>query len=116
MSNDVEVLTDLNMQIGVAEAEGDKGSLDRMLAPVLAFRRANGTCVDRATFLEGVKRSPSRDTAVDSITFLGADRAVVTCVVSMIVDDTPKRFHNVRLFVRSGDRDWKLLGWANEPV
>ena len=116
MSNDVEVLTDLNMQIGVAEAEGDNGSLDRILAPVLAFRRANGTCVDRAAFLDGVKHSASRETAIESITLLGADRAVVTCVVSMSVDDTPKRFHNVRLFIRSDDREWKLLGWANEPV
>lgn len=116
MSSDFEALTQLNLQIGIAEAEGDKESLDQILAPVLAFRRANGTCVDRATFLDGISASASRETAIESITLLGADRALVTCLVSMSINDTPKRFHNVRLFVRSSDREWKLLGWANEPV
>jgi hypothetical protein len=29
--------------------------------------------------------------------------------------DQQKFSHNIRLFVRVED-DWKLLGWANEPV
>jgi Domain of unknown function (DUF4440) len=116
MTSDFDALTQLNVQIGVAEAEGDKDSLGQKLAPVLAFRRADGTCVDRAAFLDGITRSASRQTTIESITLLGADRALVTCVVSMSIDDTPKRFHNVRLFVRSDDGEWKLLGWANEPI
>lgn len=106
-----DVLTELNLEIGVAESMGDKEFLEKVLAPVLAFRRANGECIDRNIFLSAVKSGARRETEMESISLLGHNRAVVTCTVSM----GDKRFHNVRLFVLM-DQDWKLLGWANEPA
>ena len=41
---------------------------------------------------------------------------MVTCIVTVADGDERKRFHNVRLFVRSGEGEWRLLGWANEPM
>ena len=115
MRRDEDVLRELNVRIGVAESEGDREFLDAVLAPVLAFRRANGAFVDRAGYLEGVKESPKRDTEIGSVDLLEHDRAVVSCTVSMGDGDERKRFHNVRLFVRAGDGAWQLLAWANEP-
>jgi hypothetical protein len=101
MRRDEDVLRELNVRIGVAESEGDREFLDAVLAPVLAFRRANGAFVDRAGYLEGVKESPKRDTEIGSVDLGDGDER--------------KRFHNVRLFVRAGDGAWQLLAWANEP-
>jgi hypothetical protein len=117
MSGDMDLLEELNMRIGMAESEGDKAFLrDEVLAPVLAFRRANGLCVDRETFLKEVKPSPRRETKIESISLLGRERAIVTCIVAMDVGGEKKEFHNFRLFVRSGDGKWRLLGWANEAA
>jgi hypothetical protein len=58
LHSDINALTELNLKIGAAESEGDKHTLDALLAPVLAFRRANGDCVGRSEFLAGVKPSP----------------------------------------------------------
>jgi hypothetical protein len=110
-----DVLTELNLEIGVAESMGDKQFLGNVLAPVLAFRRAIGECVGRDAFLGAVKSGARRETEIESISLLGHDRAVVTCIVSMGDANQEKRFHNVRLFVLM-DREWKLLGWANEPA
>jgi len=116
MGRDEDELRELNLRIGTAESEGDRAFLDGVLAPVLAFRRANGALVDRAAFLDGVQPSAARETEIESVELLGHDRAVVTCAVTMTTDDGPKRFHNVRLFVRSGGGPWQLLAWANEPA
>jgi hypothetical protein len=115
MQDEFDALTDLNLQIGYAESAGDKESLEKHLAPVLAFRRANGDCVDKQHFLEKVAKGAPRETAIESIDLVGRDRAVVTCVVSMGDGEQQKSFHNIRLFVRMQD-GWKLLGWANEAV
>jgi len=115
MQSDFDELTELNHQISVTESAGDKQSLDGILAPVVAFRRASGAFDDRASFLEKVASSIPRETTIRSIDLVGQDRAVVTCVVSMPEGDQEKIFHNVRLFVRVQD-SWKLLGWANEPA
>ncbi len=114
--DDEQRLRQLNVRIGTAESEGDREFLSNAVAPTLAFRRANGTYVDRDTFLNGIELSARRDTEIESIVQLGRDRAVVNCVVSLIDGNQIKRFHNVRLFVRSSDGEWRLLGWANEQV
>jgi hypothetical protein len=115
MQEDLGVLIELNERLGIAESMGDKDFLERALAPVLAFRRANGAYVDRSAFLKDVQPSSHRETEIQSITLLGRDRALVGCIVSLEVDGQRKQFHNVRLFVRAGQGDWQLLGWANEP-
>jgi Domain of unknown function (DUF4440) len=116
MPDDFETLSQLNELIDIAESEGSRGFLDGVLAEVMAFRRANGQCVDRTAFLNNVKAGGLRETEIESIAILGHDRAIVTCVVSMDIEEQRRRFRNVRLFVRSEDNQWKLLGWANEPA
>jgi hypothetical protein len=113
MTDDMAVLTELNVEIGRRETRGDPDWFEK-LATKLAFQRANDarTIVDAGEFLNAVKPGPDRDTEIESIQIYG-DRALVSCVVTMRPDD--KRFHNLRLFVRR-EKEWKLLGWANEPA
>jgi len=115
MQKDIEVLAQLNVQIGEAESKGDRNWLDGVIAPKLAFRRADGTTIDdRADFLKKVARGDPRETTVESID-LNGDRASVTCIVTVKSAGGNKRYHNLRLFVRHEGK-WKLLGWANEPL
>src|SRR5512143_1914768 len=113
VSDDRQALHDLNLAIGAAENRGDGAWLDRILAPSLAFQRADEqrTIDDRAAFLQKVKAGGGRVTRVIEPIQVYGDRAIVQCIVS----DGARDFHNLRLFVRR-EGSWKLLGWANEPV
>lgn len=112
---DIDELTKLNVELGDAETRGDGEWLANVIAPELAFRRADRTTIDnRAAFLAKVKQSDPRETEVESIELYG-DRAVVKCIVTLKSATGDERFHNLRLFVRH-DGAWKLLGWANEPM
>jgi hypothetical protein len=116
MTTDEERLRQLNIEIGAAETRGDRDFLENLLAPVFAMRRANGSVVDRAQFLEGVAVSGKRDTEVQSVR-IQSNRAIVDCTVTMATPDGTRRFHNLRLFTRaSADDSWMLLAWANEPT
>lgn len=117
MNEDFKNLISLNQKIGEAEERGDRHFLDSILAPAIAFRRADpqGTIVDREAFLDNVKPSAARTTEVESVAYLGAMRALVTCIVTMTVDGKRKRFHNLRIFARV-NQEWKLLAWANEEL
>jgi len=110
MTNDEQVLTDINKKMIDAENNGDVEWLLTVLAPRLAFQRADGTIDDQVAFLQKAKAGGTRKLiSIDSIALFG-DRAVVQCIVK--VGD--QEFHNLRLFVRR-EGQWKLLGWANEP-
>jgi Domain of unknown function (DUF4440) len=113
--DDVDKLRQLNVVIGKAETEGNAEWLAKVIAPELAFRRANKekSFDNREAFLAKVARSNDRETEVESIELYG-DRAVVICIVTVKTKDGDTKYHNLRLFVRH-DEDWKLLGWANEP-
>lgn len=114
MQKDVEALKQLNIQIGEAESRGDRDWLEGVIAPKLAFQRADRVTVDdRSQFLSKVKASDVRQTRIESIDIIG-DRAVVKCVVTLKSAGTAKSYHNLRLFVRQAGK-WKLLAWANEP-
>lgn len=94
--------------------DAERASLDPgQEAPCLAFRRRSGLCEDASAFLASMKRSGPRQAEIESVSFFGKHRAVVTCVVTI----GSERTHNLRLFVRTeAAGDWKLLGWANEPL
>jgi hypothetical protein len=109
---DIDQLAATNERIGTAESNGDVGYLDSMLAPVLAFRRSSGVCIDRQHFLDDIAPGPPRTTRVESVELLDHDRAVVRCVVEMSDSTQHGAYDNLRLFVRV-DGDWRLLGWAN---
>ena len=112
-ADDIKRLSELNEGIGISENDGDAKSLSDVLAPRLAFQRADDarTVDDRDTFLDKVKPGGTRVTRVLEPIQLFGDRAIVQCIVSV----GGKDYHNLRLFVRR-DGDWKLLGWANEAV
>jgi hypothetical protein len=118
MQDDRKTLEDLNVKIGEMEHQGDRDALywlNSILAPQLAFRRADAeTFDDRGEFLMKVKSREPRETEIVSIDLHG-DRAIVECIVTVKYPDRDEKFHNLRLFVRH-EEQWKLLGWANEPV
>lgn len=116
MEDDFATLIGINRAITAAEDAGDTTVLAQHLAPTFAFRRANGTLVDREQFLHAVAPSGPRTLTVESIALLGQRRAMVTCVITMPVNGEAKAFDNVRLFVRAGDGAWTLMAWANEPM
>jgi hypothetical protein len=118
MENDIEVLTKLNMEIGNRETAGDAAAhawFEERLAPKLAFRRADlKTVDDRTEFIRKVAPADPRETLVQSVDVNG-NAAFVRCIVTVKSAAGEKSYRNLRLFVRDGG-DWKLLGWANEPV
>ena len=117
MSDDERALRELNTRIGEAESAGDAGFLADVLASRLGFRRASGLCVDRDEFLRAVSSSATRETKIENVQLFGRDRAIVSCVVTQTDGSgTPRRYHNLRLFVRDRFGQWKLLGWANESL
>jgi hypothetical protein len=115
MADDLTTLIQLNTDIGLAETKGDSVFLESAVAGQLAFRRANGVVVDRGGYLAAVARSEERETEIESVQLYG-DRAVVTCIVTLVrADGTRPRFHNTRLFI-STPAGWKMLGWANAAM
>jgi hypothetical protein len=109
MSNDIDALLQLNDAINAAENAGDLAALGAMIASRIAFRRRDGSIVDRDAFL-ATPRPGERRLQVESVQVYGA-RAVVACTVTISGTST----HNLRLFAKE-DGAWKLLGWANEPA
>lgn len=106
-----EVLRTLNTRLNEAENAGDRDFLAGILAPELAFLRADGKTVDDGgRFLQKVAARDRCELAFEQIEVLGS-RAIVKCVVTC----GEQRFHNLRLFVRL-EGQWKLLGWANERL
>ena len=65
-TSDLAALTDLNMKIGEAENRGDRDWLAGILAPMLAFQRADDrkTIDDRVAFLQKVKAGGKRVTRI----------------------------------------------------
>ncbi len=113
--SDEQQLRNLNLEIAMAEDRGDRKWLENILAPELAFQRANGLVIGKEQFLKDVKPRKSSQTAIESIHLHGNKRAVVTCIVTIEIDGQSVEFHNLRLFIRDGN-NWKLLGWANERL
>ena len=109
MQGEIQELFLLNQEIGTAENAGDLNRLGEIVAPFLAFRRRDGTIVNRDAFLQNPKPG-NRETQIESIHLYG-NRAVVTCVVV----ESGVSTHNIRLFAKE-EGNWRLLGWANEPI
>ena len=113
MDDDKQALRELNTRIGAAEDNGDREWLATILAPRLAFRRADEarTVDDQVAFLQKVKAGRTSVTRIIEPIEIYGNRAMVQCIVTVGAQE----FHNLRLFVRH-EGGWKLLGWANEPV
>ena len=89
-----------------------------VLSNELVFRRANGTVIDKATFLKNLDDPTSftsRDTEDINITILGG-RALVTAIVhTMKADGTENRYRNIRLFSKRAT-GWTLELWYNYEI
>ena len=94
VKEDEQRLWELNEQIGLAESAGDAKWFAEVLAPRLAFQRADDarTVDDRDAFLVKVKPGGTRVTRVLEPIQLFGDRAVVQCIVSV----GGKDYHNLR--------------------
>jgi len=111
--DDIQRLTELTGLINEYENTAKQDLMAPLLAPRLAFQRADpaATVDDQVAFIQKMKTDRTRTVdKIDPIQLYG-NRAIVSCIIS--VDGKP--YHNLRLFVRR-DGDWKLLGWANEPA
>lgn len=115
MSNTDE-LRQINLQIGEAEAAGDRAWLEGVIGSALAFRRASGAIDDRESFLAKVKPGVQRETTLTSIELLGDARAIVRAIVTTTDANGKARYDNLRLFVRDAAGAWRLVGWANEEL
>ena len=117
---EIQALKALNSTIADKENEGDRDWFMKHTAPEFAFQRADGkTFDDRLTFVMKVtpiKEKPeARKTSKVKVirTPHNKKRAIVSCIVTQ----KGVAYHNLRLFVRPAeDKEWVLLGWANEPV
>lgn len=110
-------LEEINMRIVEEENRaGEEGNiyLSQVIAPKLAFLRADKSFDDREEYLKKILNERSTSDRhlerFEEVQVFGS-RAVVTCVVKM----NSKFFHNIRVFaVINGE--WKLFAWANEEM
>lgn len=108
MQADITELIRRNEAINEEENSGNVEALGKYVASELAFQRRDSSIVNRSTFLN--PKPGDRSIQIESVQVYG-NRAVVTCVVTASGGVT----HNIRLFVKEGG-EWRVLGWANEPV
>jgi hypothetical protein len=114
---DVDFLKRVNMQMDEAERLGNRVFFDSVLAESFATRRASGQVLGRAEFLQAMWLPPpwvSLSSVIQSISFLGKTRALVSCVVLIKVNEGIRKFLRDRLFVHGPEGTWKLLSWSNE--
>ena len=105
---------DIALDMGQAEKDGDVQALERYLHKDLIFSRADGSIVDRMTFLGTVKERDHLDLEVledEEEDEADADSAVVT----LIVRTHGASFRNVRVFVRDG-QTWRCRLWVNTKL
>jgi hypothetical protein len=95
MQDDIQALTELNRKVGDAENRGDREWLTTILAPKLAFQRADDarTVDDRVAFLQKVVSGGARTTCIVEPIEMYGDRAIVRCIVT--VGD--QEFDNLRV-------------------
>lgn len=103
---------DIAHDMGKAEKEGDKKSLERYLHQDLVFRRANGSIVNRETFLAELEARESLDWEFVEDQQDGTDTRADSVVVTLIVRTLGGTFRNVRVFVRD-DGEWRCKLWVN---
>jgi catechol 2,3-dioxygenase-like lactoylglutathione lyase family enzyme len=110
-------LREINVLIGEAEREHDLSALDELLDDSLVFRRADGTIVGKAEFLDAL---PGRTYDMMETRILDVDERETSAVVTSAVRaqgtaaGTPFKgtYRNVRTFVQRGDR-WRCTIWVN---
>jgi hypothetical protein len=114
-------LAELNQQMLQMEQQGGEAAQDYFrpgLSNQLVFRRANGTIVGKAAFLDGLKNNPFQQRHSEDVSVsVQEDRALVTLIVvgQRKDDGSVHRYRNIRLFSRSGEQ-WILEFWYNYEI
>jgi len=121
----VEELISLNERIGEAERTGDAEFLKSVLSDNLRFRRANGTIVDKAIYLDDLTK-PGNITdelrSTDIVPTVYEDLAVVVLLVAVkgmrCGNKLDGVFRNIRIFLDEPDKRprWQLHSWFNVRV
>jgi hypothetical protein len=125
MNTPEQDLVDLNIKIGEAEAQRDAGFLGSILADGLKFRRANGTIVDKLTYLADLQ---DRKNTFEYLHSEEVQSTVYenTAIVALLVrakgtkGGTPFEgtFRNIRLFLNEPDKQpvWQCYMWFNARI
>jgi len=120
-------LIDVNIKIGEAEKQRDAVYLSTKLADNLRFRRANGTIVDKETYLADLQ---DLNNTYEYLYSEDVQATVYenTAVVSLRVRAKGTRggtpfegiFRNIRLFLNQPDKDknpvWQCYMWFNARI
>jgi Domain of unknown function (DUF4440) len=120
-----ERLCDLARRMGEAEKSRDAEFFETLLAEKLTFRRANGSVVDRATFLRDLL-NPENTYAMLESEDVSATVHEGVAVVALLVRAKGSRagdpfegvFRNIRIFVHEAVKQpaWQLHAWFNVRV
>src|SRR6266481_3714212 len=121
----VQELISLNERIGEAEKSRDAEFLKSALSDGLRFRRANGTIVDKAIYLDDLKK-PGNTTdelhSTDIVPTIYGNLAVVELLVAMkgmrCGNKLDGVFRNIRIFLDEPQKQprWQLHSWFNVPM
>jgi hypothetical protein len=121
----VNELIDLNQHIGDAEKTRDAEFLKSILSESLRFRRANGTTVDKAIYLDDLLKPENMIEELESdeiMPTITGNLAVVTLVVRVRGmrggNKLDGAFRNIRIFLSEPDKQphWQLHSWFNTPL
>ena len=117
--NNKAELVDLNLKIGEAEKQRDVNFLSSVLADDLAFRKANGTVVNKKQFIEYLEKGKITYDCLlssDIEVIFHQDLALVSLIVCAIGMSEGKRFSgeylNTRLFLKN-EAGWQCFLWFN---
>jgi hypothetical protein len=124
-ASDKSALVDLNVRIAEAEKGRDAAFLRTVLSDSLRFRRANGTIVERPTFLDDLLNPTNTFERLD-IEDVEVSIFEGVAIVTLIVRAKGTRegkpfegvFRNLRTFLKEPDQrpSWKLHFWYNVRV
>ena len=121
----VNELIDLNEQIGDAEKTCDSEFLKSVLSENLRFRRADGTILDKAIYLDDLLKPENTTDELESdgiMPTITDNVAVVTLVVRVRGmrggNKLDGAFRNIRIFLNEPDKEphWQLHSWFNTPL
>ena len=121
----VQELISLNERIGEAERRTDADFLKSVLSDNLRFRRANGTIVDKAIYLDDLMK-PGNTTdelhSTDIVPTIYGNLAVVELLIAMKGMRCGRKldgvFRNMRIFLDEPEKQprWQLHSWFNVPI
>ena len=125
-ANSEQDLIDLNQQLGEAEETKNEAFLRSILSEALRFRRANGTIIDKAIFLDDLTKPGNTTDQLTSddiaVQFYEDNIAIATLKVHVkgmrCGRELNGTFRNVRIFHKEPDKHppWQLHVWFNERI